>query len=249
MRRLALFASAFSLLLLTVAEAAAPQPGEFFTAGASTEKKIALTFDDGPGPETGQVLDALKRHDVRATFFMLGEQAQRRPKVAERVAKDGHEVANHTWNHVNYLKRFRELGGAEKPGAVARVQAELMADMEKSRGAIEEMSGQRIALCRMPHGVDRPWVNEAARKTGFVMVNWTYGADWLSIPEDQLSKSYVKAIRPGAIFLFHDGGRRRAKTIALAEAVIIAAKEQGYQIVTAGELLGLDHAAIAGIQR
>jgi peptidoglycan/xylan/chitin deacetylase (PgdA/CDA1 family) len=91
----------------------------------------------------------------------------------------------------------------------------------------------------MPHGIDRPWIKEAAKETGFILVNWTYGADWLSTPEDQLEKSYINAIEPGAIFLFHDGGSKRDKSLKLTEAVIKAAQEQGYQIVPVGELLGI----------
>jgi peptidoglycan/xylan/chitin deacetylase (PgdA/CDA1 family) len=143
--------------------------------------------------------------------------------------------------HINYLQRFKQLEKelSNKEKALDIVRSELMQDMEKSRKVIESASGVKINLCRMPHGIDRPWVNEAAKKNGFVMVNWTYGSDWEKRAEDAQKKDYVNSIKPGAILLFHDGGNKREKTLALTEAVIKAAKEKGYEIVTAGELLGV----------
>ena len=231
-------ASAVFFLLNSRAFSAGLKAGDFVAMGPASAKRIALTFDDGPGPETDKVLDLLDRHGVKGTFFMLAEQVNYRPAVAGKIVEKGHEVASHTFKHVNYLRRYRAL--AETKGDVAAVEAaqrELIDDMRKSRAIIEQATGRKIHLLRMPHGVDRPWISEAARQTGFVLVNWTYGADWLSTPQEELAKSYVRAIKPGAIFLFHDGGRKREKTLALTEAVILAAKEKGYEIVTAGELL------------
>lgn len=218
-------------------------PGEFYTSGPSSAKKIALTFDDGPGPETEKFLDLLKRHQVKATFFMLGELAGYKPLVVKRVTDDGHEVASHTTYHTNYKSTYKKIfaeqssKGRGDEEAVKEVKQMLLADMKKSDALIQKATGQKISLCRMPHGIDRPWIKETAREMGYTLVNWTYGADWSPQSYEQLLPGYLKAIKPGAIFLFHDGGRNRVKSLQLTEAVILEAKKQGYSIVPVGELL------------
>jgi peptidoglycan/xylan/chitin deacetylase (PgdA/CDA1 family) len=207
-------------------------PGSFVTRGPTTTKKIALTFDDGPGPQTQKFLDLLDRYQVKATFFMLSEQVGYKKATARMVVDRGHEPASHTTRHKNYAQ-------VAKAKSIPEAKAELVADIKESRTTIEEATGSTLQILRMPHGIDRPWIKEAAKETGFILVNWTYGADWLSTPEDQLEKSYINAIEPGAIFLFHDGGSKRDKSLKLTEAVIKAAQEQGYQIVPVGELLGI----------
>lgn len=207
-------------------------PGSFVTKGPSTVKRIALSFDDGPGPQTEKFLDLLDRYQVKGTFFMLSEQVKYKPRIAKMVVDRGHEAASHTTSHKNYAKLAKEK-------SISEAKVDLLADMANSRKTIEDATGAKLKILRMPHGIDRPWIKEAAKETGFVLVNWTYGADWLSTPEVELRKTYVKAIEPGAIFLFHDGGSKRDKSLALTQAVIEAAKSQGYEIVTVGELLDL----------
>ena len=231
-------------LLLPVTVFAQLKPGDFVTTGPTAAKRIALTFDDGPGPQSEAFLVLLEKYNVKGTFFMLGEQAGFRPKIARAIADGGHEVASHTFNHTNYLQVYKGalLRNANVPEkAAADARARLVEDMAKSRVLIEKATGRKLTLLRMPHGVDRPWVKEAAKKEGFVLANWTFGADWLKTPEDQLAKQYVKAIKPGAIFLFHDGNSHREKALVLTEAVIKAAQKDGFEIVTLEQIEGLDH--------
>lgn len=225
---------------LTVSAGAAPAAGDFFASGPKDRKRLALTFDDGPGPETTRILALLDRHDVKATFFMLGQRVTRDEVTARLVAEAGHEIANHTWNHTNYKRRFREIQDEVGDDAEDVARDELEADIRKTAEAIKMATGRNSALLRMPHGIDRPWINVAAKRAGHILVNWTFGMDWSRKSAEELSREYVDAIRPGAILLFHDGGRRRERTIAAAEAVIIAAKRAGYEIVPAGRLLGLE---------
>ncbi len=231
------------LLLLFPATAFAQlKPGDFVTQGPTSAKRIALTFDDGPGPQTEAFIALLEKYHVKATFFMLAEQASFRPKVARAIADGGHEIGSHTFNHTNYLQVYtaamvRNANGPEKAAAEAR--GKLEADMAKSRTIIEKATGHPLTLLRMPHGVDRPWVKEAAKREGFVLANWTFGADWLKTPEEELEKQYLKALKPGAIILLHDGNSHREKTLALTEAVIKAAQKDGFELVTLGELIGL----------
>jgi peptidoglycan-N-acetylglucosamine deacetylase len=230
-----------ALVLLPQMTWGALPPGSFITSGPTQDKKIALTFDDGPGLESEQFLPLLDKYQVKATFFMLAEQAKLRPKIARQIADKGHEIGSHTYNHVNYLKHYRDLvktSGSEDKAA-AQAKKDLVEDMNKSRKIIEEATGQRLKVLRMPHGIDRPWIKEAARETGFVLVNWTYGSDWVKQDDEKSRREYINAVKPGAILLFHDGGRNRKKSIALTEAVLKYAKENGFEVVSVGELLGL----------
>jgi peptidoglycan/xylan/chitin deacetylase (PgdA/CDA1 family) len=235
----------FLLIALPVISSAGLKPGDFVTSGPAHEKKIALTFDDGPGPNTEKFLELLKKYNAKATFFMLGDQARIRPDVAKHVAADGHEIANHTMTHMDYNKRYKyrlKENGGDKDKATVKVKQDLLIDMKGSRAIIEKIIGQQMKLLRMPHGIDRPWIKDVARQAGFILVNWTYGADWSSPPPnptESLKKSYVKAMRPGCIYLIHDGWPKSDKSLAVTEAILIAAKEKGYTVVPVGELLGL----------
>jgi peptidoglycan-N-acetylglucosamine deacetylase len=237
MRR-AIFALAFLAPSLLLAQ---PRPGDLVTSGPHTAKRIALSFDDGPGPHTAKYLDLLARYDAKATFFMLAEQVKYRPQIARAVAERGHEIASHTYNHTNYLKTYRSAAESNPDSpdkAAAQARTTLVDDIKKSRTIIEDATGARLKLLRMPHGVDRPWIKDAARETGFVLVNWTYGADWLVDDTNKLKDAYLKAIEPGAVILLHDGGSKREKSLALTEAVLQSAKDRGFEIVTVGELIG-----------
>lgn len=235
------FGRVLGLLGFAAAIAAAQglDPGHLYTRGPSDRQEIALSFDDGPGPETPQLLELLDRHGVKATFFVLGEAVQTRKETVRDLVRRGHEVASHTTFHRNYLEHYRTLA-AQRSAAAAETQArqDLVTDMRQTHLAIEKAAGVSVRLCRMPHGIDRPWIKGAARDMGYALVNWTYGADWQKGTATELLPGYLKAVRPGAILLFHDGGRNRAKSFALAEAVIRSAQQQGYSLVTVGQLLG-----------
>lgn len=237
-----LLISIIGLILLTSTVVSAKN---FYASGATKKKQITLTFDDGPGPMTPQFLDLLDKYQVKATFFMLGELVEFRGSMAKDVANRGHEIGSHTMTHKNYLARMKQImkeTGETKdhrPRATSMAKKELLADMTKSHKVIEEAIGHKIRFCRMPHGVDGPWVRETAEQAGFTLVNWTYGADWTTASAEELIPSYVKAIQPGAIFLLHDGGTKREKTLKITEELIKAAKEKGYEIVPLAEILNL----------
>jgi peptidoglycan/xylan/chitin deacetylase (PgdA/CDA1 family) len=217
--------------------------GTLVTRGPTSGKKLALTFDDGPAPATDKFLALLRRHNVRGTFFVLGEQVQRRPALLKQVVEAGHEVASHTLDHQNYaalLKtttaRVTQQGGTDAK-ALEQVKRALREDFRRTRDLIEQSSGVRPGLCRMPHGIDRPWIKEVAKEMGITLVNWTYGADWNKGSAQELLPGYLAAIKPGAILLFHDGRNDATTSLKLVEAVIQEARKKGYEIVTVSQLL------------
>lgn len=222
-----------ALVLLCSIVWASPKPGDFFASGPRDRKRIALTFDDGPGPTTKEFLDLLDRYGAKATFFVMGKEVRKHPGVLKEIVTRGHEVGNHLWNHINYKKREKDVD------SIDLVKAELAADMDQTRREIEKAASVPLKIARMPYGIDRPWIKAVAKEKGYVLVNWSWGEDWLSKPFDEIEDGYLKAIRPGAILLYHDGGGHRRKSLALAEAVLKKARADGYEIVPVGVLIGM----------
>lgn len=156
------------------------------------EAVVALTFDDGPNPDaTPAILDALAARDIKATFFILGRHAERWPALVRRVAEDGHTVGNHGYYH-------RKLH-LKSPGYVRN-------DLELGTRAIVDACGVRPAFFRAPHGFRSPWVTAIAGSLGQRTVGWSRGV-WDSARPgvDVIVERTVRAAKPGAILLLHDG--------------------------------------------
>jgi peptidoglycan-N-acetylglucosamine deacetylase len=209
-------------------------PGNFAWRAKTSAPVVALTFDDGPGPYTEKVLDVLKAHKAKATFFMLGEMASARPHLAARIVQEGHEPASHLYTHTNFAKVRPEEGAPR-----------LAESMRRANEVLEKTTGQKVRFCRMPHGIDRPWIRQVAREQGVMLVNWTFGFDWLALSKEDMAKAYVEKIQPGAIILMHDGGQRQKSVDVLVE-LIQALEQKGFQMVTVGELLERYDAVSAG---
>jgi len=210
--------------------AANPYAGKFFASGDPKKMEFALTFDDGPGYITEDLLELLGRHGAKATFFMLGSSVRVYPERAKKVRAAGHLVANHTDSHKNWFK----TGGSSDREAM------LSKELENAGAAIEKAAGVRPLLLRMPNGYDRPWVRQAAARLGYTLVNWTYGSDWTGISEAKMTDAYLKALRPGAILLLHDGGGKvKEKNLRIVEALLAEAKRRGLNPVRLDDLLGI----------
>jgi len=124
----------------------------------------------------------------------------------------------------------------EKKG-IEQTKNEVRMDMEKSKKIIEETTNQEIKLCRMPHGFGRSWVRQIAKEIGYTLVNWTYGIDWKKMETGEMVEGYTSHIFPGAILLFHDGGRTRIKTVKILPEIIEAAKKKGFKFMKVSEIL------------
>lgn len=153
---------------------------------------VALTFDDGPHPQgTPVVLEHLREAGARATFFLAGEQVERRPALAAEIVAAGHRVELHCHRHRNQLRLT--------PRA-------LLDDAERGRAAIEEASGQAIACYRPPYGIFSGAGLRAIRSRGWRPVLWSqWGRDWTgrATPESIAAKATV-GIRAGDVLLLHD---------------------------------------------
>jgi len=200
---------------------------------SSSEKVVALTFDDGPSPVwTPKILDVLKEAQVKATFFMLGMHAQRYPDVARRVAEEGHEIGNHTYDHhgVFYYKPEelnREVSDAEK--------------------IIKSITGIKTKYFRPPKAWLTRKEKEQLKEMGYETVLWSLNSkDWVTFDDRYIVKYILHHVRPGDILLFHDSGGvfkpeggKRKETVKAVGRLIEKLRERGYRFVTISELLKL----------
>jgi peptidoglycan/xylan/chitin deacetylase (PgdA/CDA1 family) len=195
----------------------------FFWRINTKEKVVFLTFDDGPGKYTEKVLELLKKYNIKATFFMLGEVVKYYPDIVRKVYEFGHTVASHTYYHNNYYKLQKNL-------PIESCKKKLDEELKMTEEEIKKILPQvKIKYLRMPNGYYKDWVSEIAKKYGYKVINWTFGCDWHNYTEDEMVKKYKNALQPGCIYLFHDGGKNRIKTINVLQQVIEYCINSGYR--------------------
>lgn len=201
-----------------------PVFGSVISRVPSDEPLVALTFDDGPNPDaTSAILDALGERGVKASFFILGRHAERWPDRVRRVAAEGHAVCNH-----GYFHRKLHL---KSPSYVRN-------DLQLGTRAIVDACGVRPAFFRAPHGFRSPWVTAIARSLGQRTVGWSRGVWDSSLPGvDVIVERTVRAARPGAILLLHDGdgydpSGNRMQTARAVPVIVDRIREAGLRFVT-----------------
>jgi peptidoglycan/xylan/chitin deacetylase (PgdA/CDA1 family) len=171
------------------------------------KEAIALTVDDGPHPAwTPALLDVLARHDVLATFFLIGDNVARYPSLAARIAAAGHAIGNHSLTH-------------PQPFA-ALDRARLRTEIVEAQARITDAVGQPVRLFRAPGGGWSPAVLGVAADLGLTTVDWTVNpSDWKEPGTDHIVRVLARS-RPGHVLLCHDGGGDRSQTVAALDHVI-----------------------------
>ncbi|HET8673384.1 MAG TPA: polysaccharide deacetylase family protein [Thermoleophilaceae bacterium] len=186
---------------------------------------VALTFDDGPHPEgTPALLDLLGEAGVRATFFLVGEQVERLPEVAARIAREGHAIALHGHRHRNLLRI--------PPRALAR-------DLAHGARVIEDATGHAPRLYRPPYGIFSPAGLALARRRGLWPLLWSrWGHDWRgSRAPEAIARELTREVRDGDVLLLHDADHYSDRgcwrnTLAAMPAVLRALEHRGLAAVT-----------------
>jgi peptidoglycan-N-acetylglucosamine deacetylase len=188
----------------------------------SKEKLIALTFDDGPWPEsTEKILDILKKNKIKATFFMVGRYLKAYADLGKKVAADGHAIGNHSWNH-RYFK-YTEAGAAK--------------EIDRTNSLIQEVTGLKVSMFRPPGGVLTNGLAAYAEKKKYTVIIWSADSlDWRNSMKS-LKQSVLRQATSGGIVLMHDGGGNRSNTVVALPSIIADLKKQGYRFVTVPELL------------
>jgi len=202
------------------------QRASVFRAAATNKAAVALTFDDGPDPlYTLRILDVLDRYQARATFFVLGTQAEAHPELLRAIVQRGHEVGTHGYRHVNLTHL--------KPEAVA-------AELRRADELITAAVGRRPRDLRPPYGFINQNVLAEAGKLGYRIILWTDEhdpRDWTRPAASEIVRRSLQRTEKGMILLLHDSGGNREQTVRALPIILERLRDQGYQVVTVDELL------------
>jgi peptidoglycan/xylan/chitin deacetylase (PgdA/CDA1 family) len=203
--------------------------GASFVGIAPGSRKLALTYDDGPNDAaTEPLLDVLLRHQVKATFFMLGRYVAERPAIARRIAAEAHVIGNHTFDH---------------PNLIFVTNAELRRQIERTQRAIHDATGVLPNLFRPGFGGRRPGTFAVAQSYGLTPVMWRVICnDWKATSSEFIERRAERAIRGGEVILLHDGdhlrmGADRSHTVKATDNLIRRYKDLGYEFVTVPEMM------------
>lgn len=188
------------------------------------EKVIALTFDDGPHPTyTPEVLDLLKKYDAKATFFVIGERAEKYPEVISRMGNEEHEIANHTYTH-----------------PLTITPTKLKEELKKTNEIIHQITGTSPIFYRPVGGQYNDKIINTAINEGFKVIMWSWHQDtedWKRPGTKKIVKKVLSSVKPGNIVLFHDSGGDRSQTVAALEEILPELQKEGYRFVTVSELI------------
>lgn len=191
---------------------------ETMASADETEKKVAITFDDGPNPDyTEMLLAGLKERGVSATFFLLGKEVERYPGIVEDIYADGHLIGTHSYEHVN-LNNLCDAAAVEQ--------------VDKTNQAIHELTGEYPEYIRPPFG---SWKCNLDYETKMIEVLWDVDPlDWKTDNSDVIAKRVVDKVQENDIILLHDASE---SSVNAAFKIIDELKKEGYTFVTVDEIL------------
>ena len=195
--------------------------------GRTDTNAVALTFDDGPGPDTEAILDTLGERNLRAAFFTVGQRVERYPSIARRIVTEGHEIGNHSLSHPNFLSQ--SFAGTRE-------------QLARTQRIIEDVTGVKASLARPPYGVKTPSYFSVARELGLRIVQWSVaGFDWQPLTPERVAAHVLRGARAGAIVLLHDadsaGKRDRRATAASIPIITDGVHARGLSVEPLGALL------------
>ena len=187
-------------------------------SGVKEKPSIAITFDDGPSSRyTGRLLDGLKERNVKASFFLIGENAEENPVLVERIYKEGHLIGNHTYSHVQMTHLSEEAAVRE---------------IEKTDQVISAITGEHVAYMRPPFGA---WQRELEVRMEVLPVLWSVDPlDWTTENVDEIVSKVVTEVEEGDIILLHDC---YVSSVEAALRIVDILQKEGYEFVTVDRLL------------
>nr|WP_040951869.1 polysaccharide deacetylase family protein [Gorillibacterium massiliense] len=201
--------------------------GEIIWEVPQQEKKIALTFDDGPSEETtGQILDLLKEYHAKATFFVVGNRVMEYPDMVKRELSEGHEIGNHTFSHYYLRNSTKSL----------TFQNEIL-NTEK---VLVELTGMKPHLFRPPGGYYNEQMVHDTKKLGYTTILWSWHQDtndWRRPGVRSISKKVITNARNGDIVLLHDYVPGSNQTVKALKVILPELTKEGFQFVTVSELI------------
>ncbi|GII91972.1 polysaccharide deacetylase family protein [Sinosporangium siamense] len=224
LRSLLALACGVTALAAGPATGAASATGPASTAArvdCAVVKCVALTFDDGPGKYAGELLDTLKKHKAKATFFLQGQYVKSRPAFARRMAKEGHELGNHSYRHSNFTGI-----------SIEDIRTEVVSTQE----IVHEVTGEWPVLLRPPYGLSTPSVEQVAAEVNLPIVLWNAGSrDWALRDTKEITKQVLKVAERNSVVLMHDWVQESVKAMP---AILTELSKRGYHMVTVSDVLG-----------
>lgn len=204
-------------------------PNVLFLHGSRDKNEVALSFDDGPDMRfTPLVLDMLKKHDVKATFFLMGHRAKEHAEIVRRIHDEGHAIGNHTYWHPNLPKEELER---------------LDWEVRETEKVIENIVGFKPKLFRSPYGALNEEMVKTLNRLDHKVIGWDVDSlDWKQLPTDVIADNVLSNVSPGSIILMHDGGdwtMNLMGTVESLDKIITKLKDDKIEFVTIPELLDL----------
>ncbi|WP_052193931.1 polysaccharide deacetylase family protein [Cetobacterium sp. ZOR0034] len=212
------------LLILILSVTKAWGAGNIYFCGGSAEKKIALTFDDGPNDTSlSKILNLLKEEEIKASFFFIGRNIKAKKEQVKKTFDDGHLVLNHSYSHLNFQKASKE---------------EIVKEIEKTNLYISDIIGLTPTLYRPPYGINTANVKLAVKQIGMDIILWNVdGEDWNSKKTvKEIVEIQKKQTKNGSIILMHTQPDKYTSYEAL-KVLIPYYREQNYEFVRLDELL------------
>jgi len=207
-------------------------------------REIALTYDDGPNdPYTLRLLELLARHNVRATFFLIGRFVRQRPQIARQIRDSGHLLGNHTMTH---------------PVLLGLSPMEIREQLAGCNASIEDATGEPVRFFRPPHGARSPGVLRTAAELGLIPVMWNVtGRDWTPLPPEQILRRLEQKVRinqrrkTGSNILLHDGGQAhlgvdRGPTLEATRRILESWPQGEHEFVTVEKWVNKSSAPTVG---
>ncbi len=204
-----------------------------YASNRDAGKYVALTFDDGPHPiYTEKILSILKENNAKATFFVIGKNAESYPELVLAEFNDGHEIGNHTYSHPDMKKLSVES---------------IIEEIEKTQDIVYDITGKKPEIFRSPCGVYSDELVEAIENIGCKPILWSWRQDtkdWTLPSVKSIVKTVTENIQDGDIILFHDYNKKGSPTPEALEIILPKLAEKGYSFITVSELLKIKRGEI-----
>ena len=216
--------AAVIFLLITILAISAQAQENVIYSWKSNEKVIALTFDDGPHPyRTREILDILDDYGIKATFFVVGQNAELYPELVEEEYSRGHEIGNHSYDHTDMKLQSYE---------------QICDEIDRTERAVYEIIENRTKILRPPGGLIGNQLMKAAADEDYKVVCWSVDTrDWAHTKVDEIVSNIMSNVENGDIILFHDYISGESPTPEALRIVIPRLIEEGYGFVTVSELI------------
>lgn len=192
---------------------------------STPEDWVAITFDDGPHPEyTPQVLSLLKNFEAKATFFLIGKNAETHPHLVQQLLAEGHAIGNHSFSHAPNFGFFDTK--------------KVVSEMVRTNAILKKITGKNPKLFRPPYGVTNPNIKKAIKQTGHVSIGWSKRSfDTTRLSEETILRRITSDLKKGDIILLHDSS---AKTVAVLERLLLTLQSRKLQSVAVDRLLEIE---------